>query len=116
MSLVPPIGGQGHQPPVYLWTPDGVAGLRQGFLLAGARSLTLSLWEVPATETARQIGDFYTRWLGENRRALTTRYGACRAAQLAALAHARQTFGAGHPFYWAGMVDVGDPPRIAIKR
>jgi CHAT domain-containing protein len=93
-----------------------VAGLRQGFLLAGARSLTLSLWEVPATETARQIGDFHTRWLGENLRALTTRYGACRAAQLAALAHARQTFGAGHPFYWAGMVDVGDPPRIAIKR
>lgn len=32
-------------------TPDGGAGLRQTLLLAGARSLTTSMWEVPVEET-----------------------------------------------------------------
>ena len=27
-------------------TPEGVVGLRGGFLLAGARAVTMSLWEV----------------------------------------------------------------------
>jgi tetratricopeptide (TPR) repeat protein len=100
-------------------TPDGVAGLRQAFLLAGARSLTMSLWEVPAAETTQQVADFYGRWLGGSKDAkTTTRYVAFRAAQLAALAHARQTHGAGHPFYWAGVVYVGDPadlPNVPMK-
>jgi hypothetical protein len=38
-----------------------------------------------------------------------TRYEAFHSAQLAALAHARQNHGSGHPFYWAGVVYVGDP-------
>jgi tetratricopeptide (TPR) repeat protein len=94
-------------------TPDGVVGLRQAFLLAGARSLTLSVWEVPAAETTRQISDFYTRWLTADAEAkpdpITLRYHAFRAAQLAALAHARETHGTAHPLYWAGVVYVGDP-------
>jgi tetratricopeptide (TPR) repeat protein len=100
-------------------TPDGVAGLRQAFLLAGARSLTMSMWEVPAVETTRQIADFYTRWLGRSPQAGPgSRYVAFRAAQLAALAHARNTHGAAHPFHWAGVVYVGDPgdlPRPPLK-
>jgi CHAT domain-containing protein len=90
-------------------TPDGVAGLRQGFLLAGARALTMSMWEVPAEETTRQIEEFYERWLGGKGMQPKTRYEAFRAAQMAALARARQDRGVGHPFYWAGMVYVGDP-------
>jgi tetratricopeptide (TPR) repeat protein len=91
-------------------TPDGVAGLRQAFLLAGTRALTMSMWEVPAEETTGQIVDFYDRWLSGNKSGQpTTRYGAFRAAQLAALARARREYGAGHPFYWAGVVFVGDP-------
>jgi tetratricopeptide (TPR) repeat protein/CHAT domain-containing protein len=92
-------------------TPDGVAGLRQGFLLAGARSLTTSMWEVPAEETTRQIGDFYNRWLeneGKGRKP-AARYEAFESAQLEALARARQNHGAAHPFYWAGTIFVGDP-------
>jgi tetratricopeptide (TPR) repeat protein/CHAT domain-containing protein len=97
-------------------TPDGVVGLRQAFLLAGARALTMSMWEVPAGETTTQMGDFYQRWLGgpAARRATTTRYGAFRGAQLAALARARQTYGGGHPFYWAGTVYVGDPGDLPV--
>jgi CHAT domain-containing protein len=82
----------------------------------------MSLWEVPATETTQQITDFYNRWLGRSTEARETpspvRYRAFRAAQLAALAHARETYGTTHPFYWAGVVYVGDPgdlPRATIK-
>ena len=101
-------------------TPDGVAGLSQGFLLAGARSLTMSMWEVPADETTQQIGDFYHRWLGNEgkERNPEHRYEAFHAAQVDALARARQDHGAGHPFYWAGMIFVGDPgdlPRPAAS-
>ena len=92
-------------------TPDGVAGLRQGFLLAGARSLTMSMWEVPAAETTQEIGDFYARWLGNaaGGQKPEHRYEAFHAAQLAALSRARDEHGAGHPFYWAGTIFVGDP-------
>lgn len=92
-------------------TPDGVAGLRQGFLLAGARSLTMSMWEVPADETTHEIGDFYNGWLGNQGQGKQPqhRYEAFHAAQLAALSRARDEHGAGHPFYWAGTIFVGDP-------
>ena len=92
-------------------TPNGVAGLRQGFLLAGARSLTMSMWEVPAQETTDEIRDFYGRWLGdsEKKEAPEHRYEAFHAAQLASLENARKNRGAGHPFYWAGTIYVGDP-------
>jgi CHAT domain-containing protein len=92
-------------------TPDGVAGLRQAFLLAGARSLTMSMWEVPGEETTEEIRDFYERWLGEGGKGGRgmARYEAFHAAQMAALAQARESHGAGHPFYWAGVVFMGDP-------
>src|SRR5579872_7235348 len=91
-------------------TPDGIAGLRQGFLLAGARSLTMSLWEIPARESVQQMSDFYERWLGGSKRTNPKpKYQAFREAQLAALRRARIKYGKGHPFYWAGMVFSGDP-------
>jgi CHAT domain-containing protein len=95
-------------------TPDGVAGLRQGFLLAGARSLTMSMWEVPPKETTQQIGAFYERWLGVKG---TSRYKAFRASQQQALKHARDTYGgAGHPLFWAGVVYVGDPGDLPKRK
>jgi len=94
-------------------TPDGVMGLRQAFFFAGARSLTTSLWEVPVNEATQQIGDFYQRWLGattkKKGRTPNTRYAAFRETQLAALAQTRKTYGAGHPFFWAGFIYLGDP-------
>ena len=99
-------------------TPDGVAGLRQAFLLAGARSLTMSMWEVPGEETTEEIRDFYERWLGEGGKGGRglARYAAFHASQMAALAQARESHGAGHPFYWAGVVFTGDPAAIAGTR
>ena len=67
-------------------TPDGVAGLRQAFLWAGARSLTMSMWEVPVTEVTAQIETFYSRWLDVPAgQAGPSRYEAFRASQVAAL-------------------------------
>jgi hypothetical protein len=103
-------------------TPDGVAGLRRAFSLAGARSLTMSMWEVPAAETAVQISDFYENWFGGNQSSqtsqssqTTSRYEAFRAAQLAALRRAREDHGGAHPFYWAGVVYVDDPGDLPAR-
>jgi CHAT domain-containing protein len=92
-------------------TPDGVAGLRQAFLLAGARALTMSMWEVPATETGEELNNFYEKWLigREKEQRRGTRFDAFHSAQLAALKAARAQYGSGHPYYWAGVVFVGDP-------
>ncbi|HET9369699.1 MAG TPA: CHAT domain-containing protein, partial [Vicinamibacterales bacterium] len=91
-------------------TPDGVAGLRQAFLWAGARSLTMSMWEVPVTEVTAQIETFYSRWLAvPPGQSGPSRYAAFRASQVAALAAAREKWSSAHPFFWASTVFVGDP-------
>jgi CHAT domain-containing protein len=71
----------------------------------------MSMWEVPAQETTDEIRDFYARWLGDpgKGQAAEKRYEAFHAAQLASLDRARQEHGAGHPFFWAGTIFVGDP-------
>ncbi len=100
-------------------TPEGVAGLRQAFLLAGARALIVSMWEVPVEETVQQIRDFYQRWLGaatdKNGRTANPRYAAFHETQLAALNHARKTYGGGHPFFWAGFIYLGDPGDLNVR-
>ena len=90
-------------------TTQGVAGLRQAFLMAGARSLTMSMWQVPADKTPAQIENFYNRWLGGPNQAAELRYRAFHHAQLDALAQTRAEQSCGHPFFWAGVVYAGDP-------
>ncbi|MBK9949303.1 MAG: tetratricopeptide repeat protein [Nitrospira sp.] len=98
-------------------TSEGVVGLRQAFFFAGARALTTSLWEVPVTETTEQMSAFYRRWLGKGRiTPAKTRYAAFRQTQLAALAQARKKHGAGHPFFWAGFIYLGDPGDLAWEK
>ncbi|MDB5325394.1 MAG: Photosystem assembly protein Ycf3 [Phycisphaerales bacterium] len=90
-------------------TTQGVAGLRQAFLMAGARSLTMSMWQVPADKAPAQIENFYNRWLGSPNQAAEPRYRAFHHAQLDALAQTRAEQSCGHPFFWAGVVYAGDP-------
>ena len=97
-------------------TPEGVVGLRQAFFFAGARALTTSLWEVPVNEATQQIDDFYARWLKNTKgKPRMTRYAAFRQTQLTALAQARKTYGAGHPFFWAGFIYLGDPGGLNMR-
>jgi CHAT domain-containing protein/Tfp pilus assembly protein PilF len=84
---------------------EGIIGLRQSFLNAGARSITMSLFEVPVEETKAQVTNFYRNWLERK----MARYSAFRAAQLESLRKSREKHGAGHPFFWAGTIFAGDP-------
>jgi len=84
---------------------EGVAGLRQAFMVAGAQSLIMSMWEVPDEDSTQQIVTFFDGWLFGDK----TRYEAFYAAQLKALNDARTKRGSTHPFWWAGFVYFGQP-------
>lgn len=84
---------------------ESVAGLRQAFTIAGARSVVTSLWEVPLDQTVEQIQGFVSGWLSRG----LPRYRAFHESQLKALQTARRMNLGGHPFWWAGFVYFGDP-------
>jgi hypothetical protein len=45
---------------------DEMAGFAQGFILSGARSMLVSLWEVDDLSTASLMLSFYKRWINDN--------------------------------------------------
>jgi CHAT domain-containing protein len=77
---------------------DELLGLMRGFLLAGARSLLVTLWEIDDSSTQDFMIAFY-------------REIACGAACSSALqSAAREVRGKyPHPYYWAPFLLVGDP-------
>ena len=77
---------------------EGVFGLKRAFILAGARSLVLSLWSVPSRETTELMTAFYQQMAAGVPKAT-----ALRQAQLAMLRKHP------HPFYWGAFVLVGSP-------
>jgi len=85
---------------------EGLVGLTQGFLYAGARSVVVSLWSVQDKTTATLMADFYQSMLKD---------GATPAEALhrAKLKMYQQSFSR-HPFYWSAFVIQGEyraPPR-----
>jgi CHAT domain-containing protein len=72
---------------------EGVAGLRQAFLIAGAQSVLASLWHVDDAATADLMTGFFERLDGNAAEALAL-------AQRAALEERRRSRGAAHPVYW----------------
>lgn len=77
---------------------EGVIGLSRAFMLAGARSVLVSLWEVADHSTALLMEEFY-RLLGQ---------GVDKAEALAkAKRHLREK-GYENPFFWAPFVLMGD--------
>ncbi|WP_346137030.1 CHAT domain-containing protein [Streptomyces carpaticus] len=77
---------------------QGVYGLRRSVGIAGARTLVMSLWQVPDRETQELMKDFYGRLKhGE------PRGSAFRAAQLAMRARKPD------PYYWGAFICQGDP-------
>lgn len=80
---------------------EGLLGLTRAFFYAGARNLTVSLWNVNDSATSTLMRDFY---LQLNRG--TSKSEALRRAKLELLNGADRTWRA--PFYWGAFVLVGD--------
>jgi CHAT domain-containing protein len=79
-------------------TGEGVFGLRRAFILAGAKTLVMSLWGVPDQETQELMEEFYRRVLAGQSRA-----GALREAQL--MIREKHP----DPFFWGAFICQGDP-------
>jgi CHAT domain-containing protein/tetratricopeptide (TPR) repeat protein len=77
---------------------EGVFGLRRAFVLAGAKTLLMSLWKVPDEQTRELMEDFYGRIMSGEPRA-----DALREAQLTM----KKKYP--HPFYWGAFICQGDP-------
>jgi len=75
---------------------EGVFGLRRAFMLAGAKTLVMSLWKVPDLETRELMVDLYGRILAGEPCA-----EALRAAQLALKMRQRD------PLFWGAFICQG---------
>lgn len=79
-------------------TGEGVFGLRRAFMLAGVKTLVMSLWKVPDRQTQELMVEFYRQLLAGQGRA-----EALRAAQLTMKAKYS------NPYYWGAFICQGDP-------
>lgn len=85
------------------YTGEGVMGLSRAFLVAGSRSVLVSLWEVESKATERLMVAFY-RYL----RAGVDAPEALRRAKLDMIAEAQRTDPKqAHPFFWAPFILFG---------
>lgn len=81
---------------------EGVFGLRRAFVLAGAKTLVMSLWKVADDLTRELMADFYRRLLAGEGRA-------------EALRRAQRALKARHPdpYAWGAFVCLGYPGPLA---
>ena len=81
---------------------EGLVGLTQGFMYAGAARVMVSLWDVNDAATAELMTRFYKAMLGRGR---LSPAAALRAAQLSVWQEKRWQ----SPYYWAAFVLQGEP-------
>jgi CHAT domain-containing protein/tetratricopeptide (TPR) repeat protein len=81
---------------------EGVMGLRRAFVLAGARTLVMSLWKVPDAATAELMDAFYQFLLA----------GVPRAEALRRAQHQLKKRYP-NPFFWGAFICQGDPGPVS---
>ncbi|MEM9335556.1 MAG: CHAT domain-containing protein [Pseudomonadota bacterium] len=79
---------------------EGLVGLTQGFLYAGAKSVAASLWQVPDRATAELMGNLYTNMLVKGQ----SPAAALKDAQLELAKNRRWQ----DPYFWGGFMLIGD--------
>ena len=79
---------------------EGLLGLTQGFLYAGAKGVVASLWPVADRATAELMKRFYEHLLRDGLRPAD----ALRRAQSSIASEPRWS----HPYYWSAFVLLGD--------
>jgi CHAT domain-containing protein len=73
---------------------EGVIGLQRAFMIAGAKSVIMSLWSVSDEKTQELMTLFYTNWINNN----MTKEDALHQAKLAM----KKLYP--EPYYWAGFI------------
>ena len=83
---------------------EGVYGLRRAFTQAGAKSLVMSLWEVPDKETKELMVSFYKNLQsGKMNRAAALRNAALKQRETV-----KARYGSDNPYYWGAFVFLGE--------
>ncbi len=83
---------------------EGVYGLRRAFIQAGAKSLVMSMWEVPDQETKELMINFYKNLQsGKMNRAEALRNAALKQRQTV-----KTRYGNDNPYYWGAFVFLGE--------
>ena len=76
---------------------EGVFGLRRSVVVAGAKTLVMSLWKVPDDQTRSRLEDFYSK---------ARRLGPCGRTERAQRAMKKKY---PYPYYWGAFICQGDP-------